>query len=224
MDKLILGGIKFESRLLTGTGKFSDNNLITKTIEASGSQIVTVALRRVDFKMPEENIINYIPKGITLLPNTSGARNAAEAVKIALIAREAGLGNFIKIEIINDSKYLWPDNEETVKAVEILAKEGFVVLPYMAPDLIAAKKMEDCGAAAVMPLGSPIGSNRGLETKPTIEMIIENAKVPIIIDAGIGLPSHAAEAMEMGASAVLVNTAIACSENPERMGDRKSVV
>lgn len=218
MDKLILKGHEFESRLLTGTGKFSDKNLIAPMLEASKSNIITMALRRINFDNPKENILNYIPKGITLLPNTSGARNAEEAVKIARIAREAGCGDFIKIEIINDMKYLMPDNEETVKATKILAAEGFIVLPYIMPDLIIAKKLEEAGAAAVMPLGAPIGSNKGLLTKPLIEMLNDNKKLPIIVDAGIGAPSQAAEAMEMGVDAVLVNTAISTAEDPVMMG------
>lgn len=218
MDKLILKGHEFESRLLTGTGKFSDKNLIAPMLEASKSNIITMALRRINFDNPKENILNYIPKNITLLPNTSGARNAEEAVKIARIAREAGCGDFIKIEIINDMKYLMPDNEETVKATKILADEGFIVLPYIMPDLITAKKLEEAGAAAVMPLGAPIGSNKGLLTKPLIEMLNDNKRLPIIVDAGIGAPSHAAEAMEMGVDAVLVNTAISTAEDPVMMG------
>ena len=218
MDKFILKGHEFGSRLLTGTGKFSDKNLVAPMLEASGSQIITMALRRINFQNPKENILNYIPKHITLLPNTSGARTAEEAVKIARIAREAGCGDFIKIEIINDSQYLMPDNSETIKATKILADEGFIVLPYMMPDLIAAKRMEDAGAAAVMPLGSPIGSNRGIVTKPLIEMMLEANRVPIIVDAGIGRPSDAAIAMEMGCDAVLVNTAIATAQDPVKMG------
>lgn len=218
MDKLILGGKEFGSRLLTGTGKFSDKGLIAPMLESSKSEIITMALRRVDFSMPDENILNFIPKGTTLLPNTSGARTAEEAVKIARIARAAGCGDFIKIEIINDMKYLMPDNEETIKATKILADEGFIVLPYMMPDLISAKKLEEAGAAAIMPLGSPIGSNNGLQTKAIIEMLIDNTDLPVIVDAGIGQPSHAAEAMEMGAAACLVNTAIACSADPVMMG------
>lgn len=218
MDKLVLKGHEFESRLLTGTGKFSDKNLIAPMLEASKSNIITMALRRINFDNPKENILNYIPKNITLLPNTSGARNAEEAVKIARIAREAGCGDFIKIEIINDMKYLMPDNDETVKATKILADEGFIVLPYIMPDLITAKKLEEAGAAAVMPLGAPIGSNKGLLTKPLIEMLNDNKRLPIIVDAGIGAPSHAAEAMEMGVDAVLVNTAISTAEDPVKMG------
>ncbi|WP_300359660.1 thiazole synthase [Fusobacterium sp.] len=218
MDKLVLKGHEFESRLLTGTGKFSDKNLIAPMLEESKSNIITMALRRINFENPKENILNYIPKHITLLPNTSGARNAEEAIKIARIAREAGCGDFIKIEIINDMKYLMPDNEETVKATRVLAAEGFIVLPYIMPDLITAKKLEEAGAAAVMPLGAPIGSNKGLLTKPLIEMLNDNKRLPIIVDAGIGAPSQAAEAMEMGVDAVLVNTAISTAEDPVMMG------
>lgn len=218
MDKFIVGGIEFNSRLITGTGKFSNYGLIEPMLEKSKSEMITVALRRVDISGKSENILDFIPKNIRLLPNTSGARTAEEAVKIARIARATGCGDFIKIEIINDMKYLMPDNEETVKATEILAKEGFIVMPYINPDLITAKKLEKAGAAAIMPLGAPIGSNRGLLTKPMIEILVENCKLPIIVDAGIGKPSHACEAMEIGVSAVLVDTAIATSEDPVAMG------
>lgn len=176
-----------------------------------------MALRRVDKNSKEKDVLSYIPEKMTLLPNTSGARNAEEAVKIARIARAAGCGDFIKIEIITDMKYLMPDNEETIKATKILSSEGFIVLPYMMPDIIVAKKLEKAGAAAVMPLGSPIGSNQGIQTRDIIKLIIENSNVPIVVDAGIGKPSHAAEAMEMGADAVLVNSAIACSKDPVMM-------
>lgn len=218
MDKFIVGGIEFNSRLITGTGKFSNYGLIEPMLEKSESEMITVALRRVDISGKSENILDFIPKNIRLLPNTSGARTAEEAIKIARIARATGCGDFIKIEIINDMKYLMPDNEETVKATEILAKEGFIVMPYINPDLITAKKLEKAGAAAIMPLGAPIGSNRGLLTKPMIEILVENCKLPIIVDAGIGKPSHACEAMEIGVSAVLVDTAIATSEDPVAMG------
>ena len=217
-DILTLGGVQFTNRLLTGTGKFAANALIPKMLEASGSQMITVALRRIDLKAPSENILDFIPKSVTLLPNTSGARDAEQAVRIARIAREAGCGNFIKIEVITDMKYLMPDNWETLRATEILAKEGFIVLPYVLPDLPLAKRLENAGAAAVMPLGAPIGTNRGLETRSLIEMLIENCRLPVIVDAGIGRPSHAAQAMEMGAAAVLVNTAIATARDPEAMG------
>jgi thiazole synthase len=180
--------------------------------------MITVALRRVDAGSADENILDYIPETVTLLPNTSGARTAREAVRIARIAREAGCGRFIKIEVIADMKYLMPDNYETLKATEILAQEDFIVLPYVLPDLILARQLESAGAAAVMPLGSPIGSNRGLKTAELIALLIENCSVPVIVDAGIGRPSHAAAAMEMGADAVLVNTAIATAQDPECMG------
>ncbi|NOX16072.1 MAG: thiazole synthase [Epsilonproteobacteria bacterium] len=214
MDILKIGNKEFSSRLLSGTGKFRDKNDIKKMLEKSGSQIITVALRRVNLENPIDNILNYIPKHITLLPNTSGARNAKEAIRIAHIARVAGCGDFIKIEVIHDAKYLMPDNEETIKATKALANDGFIVLPYILPDIVTCKKLEDAGASAVMPLGSPIGSNAGLQTKSLIEMIIENSNIPVIVDAGIGLPSHAAQAMEMGADAVLINTAIATASSP----------
>ncbi len=217
-NPLQLGDVAFSNRLFTGTGKFADNGKIPAMLEASGSQMITVALRRIDMEAGADNILTHIPKNVTLLPNTSGARTAEQAVRTARIAREAGCGNFIKIEVINDAKYLMPDNWETLKATEILAKEGFTVLPYVLPDLPLAKRVEDAGAAAVMPLGAPIGTNRGLETKPLLAMLIENCRLPIVVDAGIGLPSHAAAAMEMGADAVLVNTAIATAEDPVAMG------
>ncbi len=218
-DLLVIGGHEFSSRLLTGTGKFSSKRLIAPMLAASGSSMITVALRRVDPGADrEENILSHIPDSVTLLPNTSGAGTAEEAVRIARIAREAGCGNFIKIEVIPDMLYLLPDNHETLKATEILAKEGFIVLPYVLPDPVVSRQLHDAGAAAVMPLGSPIGTNRGLEQQPMIERIIETAKLPVIIDAGIGQPSQAAQAMEMGADAVLVNTAIATSDNPVMAG------
>ena len=214
-DTLVLGGKLFTNRLFTGTGKFPDRDLIPKIIKSSGSQMITVALRRVDRGENQENILNYIPDDITLLPNTSGARNADEAIRIARIAQAAGCGDFIKIEVITDMKYLMPDNYETLKATRILAKEGFVVLPYIMPDLTISKQLEEAGAAAIMPLGSPIGSNRGIETKEMIEILLECISIPLVVDAGIGRPSHAAQAMEMGADAVLVNSAIATSHDPE---------
>ena len=218
MDReLVLGGKVFKSRLFVGSGKYSTNAIIPDVMRESNSEMITVAVRRVNPSMESENILNHIPKEVTLLPNTSGARNAEEAVRIARIARAAGCGDFIKIEVINDMRYLMPDNEETIKATKILADEGFIVLPYFMPDLVAARKLEEAGAAAVMPLGSPIGSNRGIRMRDIIEMIIEHANVPVIVDAGIGKPSHAAEAMEMGADGVLVNTAIAVAGNPVKM-------
>jgi len=213
-DKLEIGGTKLDSRLFVGTGKFADYNLIPKVIKVSKTQVVTVALRRVDFDTKGENMLEYLPKDVIIMPNTSGARNATEAVRIARIAREAGCGNWVKVEVISDQKYLLPDNFETIKAIEVLAKEGFVVFPYMSPDLMAAKRMADAGAAAIMPLGAPIGTNRGLKTKELIQILISEIDLPIIVDAGIGRPSEAAEAMEMGAAAVLVNTAIATANNP----------
>lgn len=218
-DNLNIGGQEITSRLFLGTGKFSSNRLIPKSVEASGAQVVTVALRRVDPDFEEENIAAYVPRGCILMPNTSGARNAAETVRIARLARAAGFGDWVKIEVITDNRYLLPDNYETLKATEILAGEGFVVLPYMSPDLIAAKQMVNAGAAAVMPLGSPIGSNRGLKTRELIRILIEEIPLPIIVDAGIGRPSEAAEAMEMGAAAVLVNTAIATAGDPVTMAE-----
>lgn len=206
-DTLILGGHEFTSRFILGSGKYSVN-LIQAAVEQAGAQIVTMALRRVEAGQ-KDNILDFIPKGVTLLPNTSGARNADEAVRIARLSREIGCGNFIKIEIMRDSKYLLPDNVETVKATEILAKEGFVVLPYMYPDLYTARDLVSAGAAAVMPLASPIGSNKGLSTKDFIQILIDEIDLPIIVDAGIGRPSQACEAMEMGAAAIMANTGLA---------------
>lgn len=216
-DQLIIGGKQIGSRLITGSGKYRDDSIIREVLQAAGCDVITVALRRIDFDRPDESILNYIPEGKILLPNTSGARNAQEAVKIARLAQAMGCGNWIKIEVINDSKYLLPDNSETVIATEILAKEGFVVLPYMCPDLASARRMVDAGAAAVMPLGAPIGSNRGLQTRELLEIMIDEIHIPVIVDAGIGCPSHAAMAMEMGADAVLLNTAIAASDDPVSM-------
>lgn len=218
-DLLNIGGVELNSRLLIGTGKFNDDMLIPDVIQSSSSQVITVAMRRVDFQTSKENIMQYIPKGMILLPNTSGARTADEAVRIARLARAAGMGNWIKIEVITDQKYLLPDNYETIKATEILANEGFIVLPYMSPDLMVAKRLEEVGAAAIMPLGAPIGTNRGLETKELIKILIEECKKPVIVDAGIGKPSQACEAMELGADAVLVNTAIATAGDPVAMGE-----
>ncbi len=217
MDALSIGGVELTSRLFIGTGKFPSKRVIPKVIASSETQVVTMALRRVDIGAKEENILEYIPKDCILLPNTSGARNAEEAVRIARLARALGTGNWVKIEAIADNKYLLPDNRETIKATETLAKEGFVVLPYMSPDLMAAKRLVEAGAAAVMPLGAPIGSNRGMQTKELVQILIEEIAVPVIVDAGLGKPSHAAEAMEMGAAAVLVNTAIATAADPVQM-------
>lgn len=211
---LVIAGKSFTSRFFLGTGKFKNKTDVTESILSSGTELVTVALRRIDIERHEDNILEYIPSNVTMMTNTSGARNAQEAVRIARLARETGCGNWIKIEVINDSKYLLPDNEETVKATEILVKEGFVVLPYMYPDLYAARALVKAGAATVMPLGSLIGSNQGLKTKEFIKILIDEIDVPIIVDAGIGAPSQAAQAMEMGAAAVLANTAVATAGNP----------
>src|SRR5512136_2597573 len=216
-DTLKIGDRELTSRLFLGTGKFSSNKLIPEVARASGAQVVTVALRRVDMDYAEENIAAFVPKTCVLMPNTSGARNAQEAIRIARLARAAGCGDWVKIEVITDNRYLLPDNYETIKATEILAAEGFVVLPYMNPDLIAAKSLVKAGAAAVMPLGSPIGSNRGLRTKELVRILVEEIPLPIVVDAGIGRPSEAAEAMEMGVAAVLVNTAVATARNPVDM-------
>jgi len=217
-DAFVIGGKELNSRFLLGTGKFPNKEVMREAIERSGTEIVTVALRRIDLDQTEENIVSFIPENLTLMVNTSGARNAAEAVRIARIAREGGYGNWEKIEVINDSRYLLPDNREKVKATEMLVKEGFVVLPYMHPDLYTARELVHAGAAAVMPLGSLIGSNQGLRMRTMIEVLIEEIdEVPIIVDAGIGRPSHAAEAMEMGADAVLVNTAVAMADDPVLM-------
>ena len=217
MDELIIGGTAVKSRLITGSGKYRDDRLIPAVLEAAGCDIITVALRRIDFDRPTESILNHIPKGKVLLPNTSGARNADEAIRSARLARAMGCGDWIKIEVINDQKYLLPDNDETIKATAVLAKEEFIVLPYMYPDLIAARRMVDAGAAAIMPLGAPIGTNRGLLTIDFLSILIQEIDLPIIVDAGIGKPSHAAAAMELGTAAVLLNTAIATSDDPIAM-------
>ena len=217
-DVLKIGGIELSSRLFLGTGKFANNRLIPDVVAASGARVITVAVRRVDMAYAEENVLTYVPKDCVLMPNTSGARNADEAVRIARLARAAGCGDWVKIEVVSDNRYLLPDNYETIKATEILAAEGFVVLPYMSPDLMVAKRLVEAGAAAVMPLGSPIGTNRGLKTRELVRILIEEIPLPIIVDAGIGRPSEAAEAMEMGAAAVLVNTAVATANDPVAMG------
>ena len=206
-DKLVIGGHEFSSRFILGSGKYS-MKLIDAAVKHAGAELVTLAVRRANTK-EQENILDYMPEGVTLLPNTSGARNADEAVRIARLARELGCGDFVKIEIMRDAKYLLPDNQETVKATEVLAKEGFVVLPYMYPDLNVARDLVNAGAASVMPLASPIGSNRGLSTKDFIQILVDEIDVPISVDAGIGCPSQACQAMEMGCQAVMANTALA---------------
>ncbi|MDP4104232.1 MAG: thiazole synthase [Bacillota bacterium] len=214
-DLLTIGGHKFQSRFILGSGKFS-LELVKAVIEQGEAEIVTLALRRANTG-GEENILDYIPKNITLLPNTSGARNAEEAVRIARLSRELGCGDFVKLEVISDSKYLLPDNTETIKATEVLAKEGFIVMPYMYPDLYAARALADAGAAAIMPLGAPIGSNKGLCTKDFIQILVDEIDLPIIVDAGIGRPSQACEAMEMGVDAVMCNTAVATANDVSLM-------
>lgn len=222
-DTFMLGGKEFTSRFILGSGKYS-MELIRAAVENAKAEIITLAVRRTNTKK-NENILDYIPKNVTLLPNTSGARNAEEAVRIARMARELGCGNFVKIEIMKDSKYLLPDNAETVKATEMLAREGFVVLPYMYPDLYAARALKDAGAASVMPLASPIGSNKGLATKEFIQILIDEIDLPIIVDAGIGRPSQACEAMEMGAAAIMANTAIATAGDiPAMAGAFKNAI
>lgn len=219
-DTLKIADRAFQSRLLLGTGKFPSIQVMTDAMEASGSEIITVALRRVDLDNPEDNLLAAIDTDkYLLLPNTSGARDAAEAVRLARLARAAGCGDWVKLEVTPDPQYLLPDPIETLKAAEILVKDGFNVLPYIMADPILAKHLEEAGTATVMPLGSPIGSNRGLKTRDTIGIIIEMANVPVVVDAGLGAPSHAADAMEMGADAVLVNTAIAVAADPETMAE-----
>lgn len=210
-DTWSLGGHTFHSRFILGSGKYS-LQLIEAAVKDAGAEIVTLAVRRANTK-EKENILDYIPKSVTLLPNTSGARNAEEAVRIAHLARELGCGDFVKIEIMRDSKYLLPDNAETIKATEILAKDGFVVMPYMYPDLNVARDLVNAGAASIMPLAAPIGSNKGLATKKFIQILIDEIDLPIIVDAGIGSPSQACEAMEMGAAAIMANTALATAGN-----------
>ena len=220
-SKLKIADREFTSRLLVGTGKFSSNETMRDALVASGTEIVTVALRRADLSGkhdPFANILDFIDlKKFLLLPNTSGARDANDAVRIARLAASAGLPTWVKLEIHPDPHYLLPDPVETLAAAEVLVKEGFTVLPYINADPVLAKRLQDVGTATVMPLGSPIGSNRGIETRAQIEIIIEQATVPVVVDAGLGAPSQAAEAMEIGADAVLVNTAIAIASDPNRM-------
>lgn len=215
-DPLIIAGKEFSSRLFIGTGKFSSVDIMKKAMAESGSEMVTVALRRIDLDNPADDLLSAVAEfpRIKLLPNTSGARDADEAVRLSKLAREMGCGNWIKLEVTPDPRYLLPDPVETLKAAEILVKDGFVVLPYINADPILAKRLEECGCATVMPLGSPIGSNRGLKTLDNIIIIIEMSNIPVVVDAGLGTPSHAALAMETGADAVLVNTAIATAKDP----------
>jgi thiazole synthase len=214
-DPFLIGGVALESRLFIGTGKYGADSLIPSVAAASGAQVITVAMRRVE--KGQQGITAHIPKTMRLLPNTSGARTAGEAVRLARLARAAGCGDWIKIEVIADSRYLLPDGYQTAKAVEMLVREGFTALPYINPDLYVARDCEQAGAAAIMPLGAPIGTNRGLRTREMIAILIEETDLPIVVDAGIGRPSQACEAMEMGAAACLVNTAIASADDPVRM-------
>ena len=217
-DPLTIAGRFFQSRLLVGTGKFSSPQVMKEAIEASGAEVVTVALRRVELENPQDSILAAIDTSrYLLLPNTSGARDAEEAIRLARLARAAGCEAWVKLEVTPDPHYLLPDPVETLKAAEVLVKDGFVVLPYVHADPVLAKRLEEVGTATVMPLGSPIGSKQGLRTRDSIEIIIAMANVPVVVDAGLGAPSHAAEAMEMGADAVLVNTAIAVAGDPSAM-------
>jgi thiazole synthase len=219
-DSLIIGGHEFQSRLFLGTGKFGSNQIMHDAVMASESELVTVALRRVHLQEQEDDVISHLNiPNVNLLPNTSGVRTAKEAVLSAQLAREALQTNLLKLEIHPDPRYLLPDPIETLKATEILAKDDFIILPYINADPVLCKRLEDVGAAAVMPLGAPIGTNQGLQTKAMLEIIIEQSNVPVVVDAGIGAPSHAAEAMEMGADAVLVNTAIAIAGDPVTMSE-----
>ncbi|MBO4369102.1 MAG: thiazole synthase [Desulfovibrio sp.] len=214
-DAFTIAGVTLKSRLFIGTGKYAADSLIPDVCAASGAEVITVALRRVG--MGQEGVMDHIPQGMRLLPNTSGARTAEEAVRLARLAKAAGCGNWVKIEVISDTKHLLPDGYETCKACEILVKEGFVVFPYINPDLYVARSLVDAGASVVMPLAAPIGSNRGLRTKEMIGILLEDIDLPIIVDAGLGSPSQACESMEMGASACLVNTGIASADDPVAM-------
>ena len=215
-DKLVIGGHEFTSRFILGSGKYSPE-LIDACVNQAEAQMITLALRRAS--EDGMSILDYIPEHVTLLPNTSGSKTAEEAIRIARLSRELGCGDFVKLEVIPDAKYLLPDNYETLKATEVLAKEGFIVMPYMYPDLNVAKSLVDAGAAAVMPLAAPIGSNRGLCTKDFIQILIDEIDLPIIVDAGIGRPSQACEVMEMGAAAVMANTGIATAGNITMMAE-----
>ncbi len=220
MKALIIAGRTFASRLFIGTGKFASGAQMAKAVESCGSQLVTVALRRVDLARPAEDdpvIAHLDPDKVMIVPNTSGARNADEAVRIARLARQAGGFDWIKLEVTPDPNYLLPDPVETLRAAQLLVKEGFVVMPYINADPVLARRLEEIGTATVMPLAAPIGTNRGLETREMIRIIVEQAQVPVVVDAGLGLPSHAAAAIELGADAVLANTAIATAGDPVAM-------
>jgi thiazole synthase len=216
-DTLTIAGRSFGSRLILGTGKYDSFETMRDAVVASGAEMVTVAVRRVDFDQAGEDITSFLPHDVLLLPNTSGCETADEAVRTARLARAGGLPDWIKLEVIPDARYLLPDPVETLRAAETLVADGFTVLPYMLPDPVLAKKLEDAGCATVMPLAAPIGTGRGLKLRDAIKILIEQAEVPVVVDAGLGAPSHAADALEMGADAVLVNTAIARAEDPVAM-------
>jgi thiazole synthase len=216
-DPLVIAGREFRSRLITGTGKYDTFETMRGAIEASGCEMVTVAVRRIDFDSPGEDITAFLPEDILLLPNTAGSETAEEAIRVARLARAGGLPDWIKLEVIPDPRYLLPDPVETLRAAAALVEDGFTVLPYVMPDPVLQKKLEEVGCAAVMPLAAPIGSGRGLKLRYTISIMVEQAGVPVVVDAGLGAPSHAAEAMELGADAVLVNTAIARAQDPVAM-------
>lgn len=216
-DTLTIAGKTISNRLFVGTGKFPNMAIVKDVLESIRAEVVTVALRRVDIESKSDNILDYIPKTCTLMINTSGARNAAEAIRIAHLAKASGCGNWIKLEVVADNKYLLPDNLETLKAAEQLAQEGFAVFPYISPDLSLAKRLEQVGVAAIMPLGSPIGSKRGVKTSELVKILIKEISCPVIVDAGIGFPSDASYCLEIGCAAVLVNTAIATARNPVEM-------
>jgi thiazole synthase len=216
-DELVIAGRSFRSRLILGTGKYDSFETMRAAVAASGAEMVTVAVRRIDFDAPGDDITAYLPGDVLLLPNTSGCETAEEAVRTARLARAGGLPDWIKLEVIPDLHYLLPDPVETLRAAEALVADGFTVLPYVLPDPVLARKLEEVGCATVMPLAAPIGSGRGLKLKDSIRIMVEQAEVPVVVDAGIGAPSHAAEAMELGADAVLVNTAIAMADDPVEM-------
>jgi thiazole synthase len=216
-DELVIAGRSFRSRLILGTGKYDSFETMRDSVAASGAEMVTVAVRRIDFDAPGEDITAYLPEDVLLLPNTSGCETAEEAVRTARLARAGGLPDWIKLEVIPDPHYLLPDPVETLRAAEILVADGFTVLPYVLPDPVLARKLEEAGCATVMPLAAPIGSGRGLKLKDSIRIMVEQAEVPVVVDAGLGAPSHAAEAMELGADAVLVNTAVARADDPVEM-------
>jgi thiazole synthase len=216
-DPLVIGGRELRSRLITGTGKYPDLDTMRGAVEASGCEVVTVAVRRIDLDNLGEDLVGHLPDTITLLPNTAGCETAEEAVRVARLARAGGLPDWIKLEVIPDLRYLLPDPIETMRAAEELVADGFVVLPYVMPDPVLQRKLEEAGCAAVMPLAAPIGSGRGLKLRHAIEIMVEQRSVPVVVDAGLGSPSHAAAAMELGADAVLVNTAIARAGEPVEM-------